>query len=296
LFINGGDIDVDTAYEGIETKHVMVVNGGNINVDADEDGINAGGNTGLGVGRSTDESNKNHSVVINGGTVTVNSTNDGIDSNGSLYINGGTVLVYGSEGGADSAFDTDGIFEINGGWALGAGSNGMLELPKEDSAQNVLNIGLDNAQKGSEIKAVDEDGKELFSITAPKSIQSIIFSSPDVTSNKSFTVTAGDTTVGTAKAESRITTIGNANTRSFGGGGNGGGRGNRKNSDSETGNTENGDKPSGDFGGNGQMPGGDFGGNGQMPNGDFGGNGQKPNGDFGGNNESSTETTTDITK
>ncbi len=289
LFINGGNIDVNTEYEGVETKHVMVINGGNLNVVANEDGINAGGNTGLGVGKSTDESNKNHSVVINGGNITVDSTNDGIDSNGSLYINGGTVLVYGSEGGADSAFDTDGIFQMNGGWALGAGSMGMLELPEETSNQNVLNIGLESSSKGSEIKAVDSDGNELFSITPTKSIQSILFTSPDITGGKSYTVTVGDTTLGTATAESTITTIGNASAKGFGGGRGGNG----------------GDKQNGGFGGgqpSGDGQNGGFGGgqpSGDKQNGGFGGGqpgGDRQNGGFDGKTEQTTEETTDISK
>jgi hypothetical protein len=288
LFINGGNIDVNTEYEGVETKHVMVMNGGNLNVVANEDGINAGGNTGLGVGRSTDESNKGHSVVINGGNITVDSKNDGIDSNGSLYINGGTVLVYGSEGGADSAFDTDGIFQMNGGWALGAGSMGMLELPEETSNQNVLNIGLESSSKGSEIKAVDSDGNELFSITPTKSIQSILFTSPDITGGKSYTVTVGDTTLGTATAESTITTIGNASAKGFGGGR--GGNGGDKQNGGFGGGQPGGDKQNGGFGGG--QPGGD----GQ--NGGFGGGqpgGDRQNGGFDGKPEQTTEQTTSET-
>lgn len=53
---------------------------------------------------------------------------DGIDSNGDITISGGTVIVFGSEGGADSALDYDGEASITGGTlaALGHRRDGAV--------------------------------------------------------------------------------------------------------------------------------------------------------------------------
>lgn len=100
--IDGGVIDVETSYEGIEATQIQV-NGGEIDIYASDDGLNA-----------TAKSNA-YSVLIevNGGVMTVavgSGDTDAFDSNGSIIVNGGTIDV-----SANSAFDADGAAELNGG-------------------------------------------------------------------------------------------------------------------------------------------------------------------------------------
>lgn len=109
--ILGGEIRVESAYEGIEGNIINVSNG-NTYVYATDDGLNAAS------GKS------NPAINVSGGILDVNvPTNgdtDGIDSNGTFTVSGGVVIVKGpgsasSSGSPSAAIDTDGAVSITGG-------------------------------------------------------------------------------------------------------------------------------------------------------------------------------------
>lgn len=103
--IDGGSINVQTSYEGIEATYIQI-NDGTINVYSRDDGINA-----------TRKSNAYNIVIeVNGGTMYVEvgqGDTDAFDSNGDIYVNGGHITVQGN-----SAFDRDGTGEFNGGTVI----------------------------------------------------------------------------------------------------------------------------------------------------------------------------------
>ncbi|MDI3484842.1 MAG: hypothetical protein PWQ50_62 [Methanolobus sp.] len=103
--IDGGDITISKASEGIEGTYV-VINDGNIDIYATDDGINAAGkSTGYYV-----------EIVINGGTINIEMASgdtDGIDSNGLVTINGGYITI-----SCNSGIDVDEQSYINGGTVI----------------------------------------------------------------------------------------------------------------------------------------------------------------------------------
>ena len=114
LEINGGTINVLTAYEGLEGNYILI-NGGDITVYATDDGVNAGkcGTT------------NTPQIVINGGTldVTVGSGDtDGIDSNGTYLQTGGLVITRKVSGNQNmAAIDADSTIKITGGTLIALG-------------------------------------------------------------------------------------------------------------------------------------------------------------------------------
>ena len=119
VYIESGDIQIPSCYEGIEANEITIA-GGTIYITPTDDGINA-------CGRGA-----NSVINITGGDITIiNETGrdaDGLDSNGSIYISGGTVFISVSDaGGSSCAIDygseNGGICEINGGTVVAAGSS-----------------------------------------------------------------------------------------------------------------------------------------------------------------------------
>lgn len=106
-------------------------------------------------------------LEITGGTLTLDTADDSLHSNGTaavsggaitaLTVRGGTVLVSGPTDGANSIFDSGTSFTMNGGVLLGTGSQGMLETPGEDSAQNTLSVAC-SGEAGSVVEVQDADG------------------------------------------------------------------------------------------------------------------------------------------
>ena len=157
-----------------------------------------GGNGGPG-GESSGAGDYN--IYIYGGDITVNASGDGLDSNGSIYMNGGNVKIW-QTGNGDGALDYETACEVTGGTLLAAGSMGMAAAPtKTDDSQAYINFSASSAiSSGSMISIKDASGNTVYTVKAPKSVQSVVFSSPKVTDGASYTLYEGSTQKASASA------------------------------------------------------------------------------------------------
>lgn len=200
LDINDGKINISKSYEGLESE-VLNINGGNINLTASDDGINAAGGTdtqdfGMGRGQDPFTGNSNGQINFNGGYVFVNAGGDGLDANGSINMTGGTVIVNGSEDNGNGALDYDGSFNVSGGLLIASGSLGMIQTPSTTSAQNSVSIMLNQQSANTLIHIEDESGNEILTFAPSKNYQSVIVSSPEITTGSTYKVYVGGTSTG----------------------------------------------------------------------------------------------------
>lgn len=210
LNINGGNIKITQSYEGIEGS-VVTVNAGEISIVSSDDGLNiAGGNDSSGMsggpggpgGPPSPDSfatSSSNFLYINGGSILIDTTGDGIDVNGSITMTDGVVIVNGPTENMNGALDCDGTFTVNGGFLLAAGSSGMAESPDANSSQNAVLINTDTAQQaGTLVHIQSSDGGEILTFAPTKQYQSIVLSSPELTSGSTYTVSYGGSATGTA--------------------------------------------------------------------------------------------------
>lgn len=201
VFINGGNIDIQNSTEGLESKKILTVNGGNLSIISSDDGINTGGTEG-GMGRPGMQGGDNaqvkeHTLYLNGGTLYIYAQGDGIDSNGFMYIRGGTIVVHGPTANMDGALDTDYGCVMTGGFLVAVGSAGMAVAPNGDSAQNALHYRYSMAQEaGALISIQEESGNTILAFQPEKAYQSLVFSSPELESGKTYSIFSGGTCSG----------------------------------------------------------------------------------------------------
>lgn len=200
LLIDNGFIEIAKCYEGIEsTEGNITINAGEIYLTTSDDGINiaAGGDIGGGH-KSTSATTNDYLLTINGGYIVVNSNGDGIDSNSDVTINDGVVIVSGSEENSNSALDCDGTFLMNGGFLIATGTSQMADAPDTGSSQYSVKVTLNSTKAAGTIFHIqDSDGKDLVSFEPPKSYQSVVFSSPELSDGSGYDVYYGGSSTGT---------------------------------------------------------------------------------------------------
>ena len=205
LSVTAGTINITECYEGLEALDVSML-GGTISLVASDDGINAaGGNDESGTGgmRGGDNfggrgpmggggmsSSSNGSVTISGGKLHIKASGDGIDANGTLTISGGHITVCGPTQGDTATLDYDNSAIITGGTFIGTGASGMAQS-FSDSKQGVLAVSVGNQSAGTAVTVKDKGGKVLLSYTPELSFAVVIFSSPEITSGTTYSITVG---------------------------------------------------------------------------------------------------------
>lgn len=196
--INGGTININSADDSIHSINDITINNGLLNLESGDDGINA---TTCTSEDTIDEiptnpnyiENSTAKLTINGGTVVVNADGDGLDANGSIYINGGTTIINGPEDNNNGAIDYDNECIITGGTFIASGSLGMAQIPSKTSAQPIINLSISNQDANSIINVSDENGNSLITFAPTKKYQSVIISSPNIESNKTYFAYTGGT-------------------------------------------------------------------------------------------------------
>lgn len=203
LTVTEGTVNITESYEGLEALHVNI-QGGDITLVSRDDGLNAAGGTdasgtaggrdgmfgGRGGGPGGGTSTSNGSITISGGTLHITASGDGIDANGSLTVSGGYTVVAGPTQGDTATLDYDTSATITGGTFIGTGASGMAQT-FSDSEQGVVSVSVGNQSAGTAITLTDSDGNTIISYTPELSFHVVIFSSPDIVSGQSYTVTAG---------------------------------------------------------------------------------------------------------
>jgi hypothetical protein len=198
---SGPSITANKCYEGLEGGVVNLVSG-SATITASDDGINAA-NQELG-------NNYAFAVNISGGTWIVDAGGDALDSNRDINITGGKTELFGSLNSGNSALDYDGSCTLTGGSILAVGMSGMSQGV---SSNNCLTFNNVSASNGTSIEIKDASGNTVYSSTAKKQANQVIFASAQLTSGNSYTLYLNGKSAGTATA-----TTGNGGMMQGGGG------------------------------------------------------------------------------
>ena len=183
LKITGGDIMIRTSgnnAEGVESKGTLDITGGTVLIYAHDDAINSTGD-----------------MTISGGTtVAVGTNNDAIDANGNMYLKGGTIIACGANG-AEAGIDINEQKKlyISGGYIFAIG--GRVDGNLGSTSQGIITASGSLSANSS--ISVTGSSMTLYTFTMPPISYSgnntIIISTPDLTSGSSYTLTTGSSSV-----------------------------------------------------------------------------------------------------
>ena len=209
------NVKIEKSNEGLEGAYVYVYSG-TYTVYASDDGVNSagdtdtecqpggqqgggpGGNPGRPGGRNfvrnlrgrrLAECNSFH-MYIYGGEIFINAGADGLDANGNIVISGGNITVWGAASGSDGdPIDMDGTLTITGGTLLAGGNQAMTQLDRV--AQNSQQyISSSSSYTANNIVYISDGSNTIRSITIPKTVPYLYYTSPSVTSSYQFTTSS----------------------------------------------------------------------------------------------------------
>lgn len=186
------ELRILTSDEGVESKYITV-NNGQVIVKSSDDSFNAT------AGQST-ENDDQSCVFINGGFIVLDgSDGDPLDSNGSIIMKGGTVLIHGPMSAPEVAIDYNGKFDISGGFLIASGTNSQMTIPpSESSTQNSVKMTFSTLHPdGTLFHIQDDQGTNLITFKPQRDYQSIIFSSPQLQSGKTYRIFVSGSVTGT---------------------------------------------------------------------------------------------------
>ena len=227
VVIESGTINITKSYEGIEGKNISI-NSGDVSIVSSDDGINiSGGNDSSSMGGRPGQNggmdaDSGGVLTITGGKIYVDASGDGLDSNGSIVMSGGEVYVDGPVNNGNGALDYNASFNISGGSIIVVGSSGMAQTASSTSTQISIQYYL-NGSYSDKLTIEDSNGEVVIEYSPKKSYQNVVFSSPNLKSNETYTLKVNGNSVGTITTSSIVNTNGNSNT----GGRDGGQRGGR---------------------------------------------------------------------
>lgn len=222
--LNDGTVNIVRSYEGVEAEYITI-NGGDISLTASDDGFNATSQadttaTTQGTGRGGrgggfgGEAAGAFTLTINGGFVVINAQGDGLDSNGSIVMTGGTVIVQGTTANNNGAIDYNGTFTISGGDLIAVGSAGMPQAPSNASTQHAVMVNFTSALPAATLITLrDSTGQALLSLTATKTFQSAVFSTPTLVEGETYDVLVNGDVYTTFTISQIITQLGQASGR-----------------------------------------------------------------------------------
>lgn len=204
LDVENASITINSSYEGLEGATVTI-DGENtaLVLYSSDDGINA----------ASDLTNTCN-IYIKNGYLRVYASGDGLDANTGLYLQGGTVIVEGP-GSGNGSLDSDNVY-FQGGTIFACSTSGMTE--RMTATQNTFLWQGSTISANSKVSVVDENSNAIFSYTLKQSCNQIVFSSPNLQLNKTYTLVSGTTSIATISMTSSLTKVGTSSGGPGGGG------------------------------------------------------------------------------
>ena len=179
--MEGGNIKILKAKsDGMEcAKGHVTINGGSIEIESFSSGIKANGN-----------------MIVTGGEIYCNSGKNGIVSTeGAIVVTGGLIVASATKNVFDSGNNT---FSITGGTAVGVGGTTTLPTANE-CRQRAVVWGASKFTEGQLISIKSSGDSDVLTFKLPKAYTSnmaLIFTSPALQANKTYTIYKGGSVSG----------------------------------------------------------------------------------------------------
>ena len=239
------NLKVTESYEGIEGTYIYIYSP-TYNIVASDDGINSAGDTDEECEQGGNENqpggngnqpgggpsgfrrieNKyprnlrglaecySFHMYIYGGEIYVNAEGDGLDANGNIEISGGNITVWGAQSGSDGdPIDLEGSLTITGGTLFAGGNYGMTQIDR-DATNSQKYIYKTSTYNANNVIYIVSDDTTIRTITIPKNIQYLYYTSPNVDSTYSFSESAGSNTASNSESTSSSDTSSTGSTTS----------------------------------------------------------------------------------
>ncbi len=205
VFIAGGKLNIKTADDGINASELLSISGGTVQISESYEGIDVAnfeitdgvldvvsGNDALSVSiKDVNAQVQSGEMVVEGGEITLKANSDCIDVKGNIIMSGGSIIAYGNTVGSSTIISCTEKVSLTGGDLVAFGAN-KPTLTYDAKCKPIISLTVDVVEADKPFAILDSNENKLIEFNAKYSFTEVFVISSKLTKDGAYKVSVNN--------------------------------------------------------------------------------------------------------